>query len=34
VIGATCMWCLSSAIIMTVLLWATTPAAFAALKAD
>lgn len=34
VIGATCMWCITSAIIMTVLLWATTPAAFAVLKAE
>lgn len=27
VIGATCMWCLTSALVMTVLLWATTPPA-------
>jgi uncharacterized membrane protein len=27
VIGATCIWCISSAIIMTLLLWATTPLA-------
>ncbi len=27
VIGATCMWCLTSAVFMTLLLWATTPAA-------
>lgn len=27
VIGATCMWCITSAIIMTLLLWATTPLA-------
>jgi len=27
VIGATCMWCISSAIIITLLLWATTPLA-------
>ncbi|HLF91039.1 MAG TPA: vitamin K epoxide reductase family protein [Anaerolineales bacterium] len=27
VIGATCAWCLSSAIIMTLLLWASTPSA-------
>ena len=27
VIGATCMWCLTSAVVMTLLLWATTPAA-------
>ena len=33
VIGATCMWCITSAVIMTILLWATTPAAFAVLKA-
>ena len=25
VIGATCMWCLSSALVMTALLWVTTP---------
>ncbi|HWQ83598.1 MAG TPA: vitamin K epoxide reductase family protein [Anaerolineales bacterium] len=34
VIGATCMWCLTSAILMTLLLWATTPAALAALHSD
>jgi uncharacterized membrane protein len=27
VIGATCMWCLTSALVMTILLWATTPPA-------
>lgn len=27
VIGATCMWCITSAMIMTLLLWATTPLA-------
>jgi len=27
VIGATCMWCVTSAILMTLLLWASTPAA-------
>ena len=27
VIGSTCIWCLSSAILITLLLWATTPAA-------
>jgi uncharacterized membrane protein len=27
VIGATCLWCVTSAILMTLLLWATTPAA-------
>jgi uncharacterized membrane protein len=27
VIGATCAWCLSSAIVMTIVLWATTPGA-------
>lgn len=32
VIGATCMWCLTSAILMTILLWATTPAALQALQ--
>ena len=32
VIGATCMWCLSSAILMTLLLWATTPAALQAMQ--
>ena len=30
VIGATCAWCLSSAVIMTLLLWATSPLAAAA----
>ncbi len=34
VIGATCMWCITSAIIMTILLWATTPAALAVLKTE
>lgn len=29
VIGATCAWCLTSAIVMTLLLWATTPLAMA-----
>jgi uncharacterized membrane protein len=32
VIGATCMWCITSAIIMTALLWATTPRTYAILK--
>ena len=27
VIGATCMWCVSSAVLMTILLWSSTPAA-------
>jgi len=27
VIGATCMWCITSAVLMTLLLWASTPAA-------
>ncbi len=27
VIGATCMWCITSAVLMTLLLWAATPAA-------
>jgi uncharacterized membrane protein len=27
VIGATCMWCVTSAVLMTLLLWAATPAA-------
>jgi len=27
VIGATCMWCVASAVAMTLLLWAATPAA-------
>lgn len=31
VIGATCMWCITSAILMTLVLWATTPAAIQAL---
>jgi uncharacterized membrane protein len=30
VIGATCAWCLSSAVIMALLLWATAPLAAAA----
>jgi len=32
VIGASCIWCLTSAVIMTLLLWATTPAALQALQ--
>ncbi|HSO26689.1 MAG TPA: vitamin K epoxide reductase family protein [Anaerolineales bacterium] len=32
VIGATCAWCLSSAIIVTLLMWAATPPALAALR--
>ncbi len=32
VIGATCMWCISSAVLMIVLLWASTPAAQQALS--
>lgn len=32
VIGATCAWCLTSAVIMTALLWVTLPASKAALK--
>lgn len=31
VIGATCMWCLTSAVVMTQFVWASTPAAKAAL---
>ena len=27
VIGATCMWCITSAIVMTLILWLSTPAA-------
>jgi uncharacterized membrane protein len=34
VIGATCMWCVSSAVLMTLLLWVSTPAAHQALLAD
>lgn len=34
VIGATCMWCIASAILMTLVLWATTPAALQALHAE
>ncbi len=34
VIGATCMWCITSAILMTLVLWATTPAALQALQAS
>jgi uncharacterized membrane protein len=30
VIGATCMWCVTSAVLMTLLLWAATPAAIEA----
>ena len=33
VIGATCMWCVTSAVLMTLLLWAATPAAVEA-RAD
>jgi len=32
VIGASCIWCLTSAVIMTLLLWATTPAALQAIQ--
>lgn len=32
VIGATCMWCLSSAIIMTLILWMATPAALSSMQ--
>jgi uncharacterized membrane protein len=32
VIGATCMWCISSAVVMTLLLWASSPPAFAMLQ--
>jgi len=32
VIGATCMWCITSAIVMTLILWFSTPAAKAAWK--
>jgi uncharacterized membrane protein len=34
VIGATCMWCVTSAIAMTLLLWAATPAAVEARETD
>ena len=34
VIGATCMWCLSSALIMTALLWITTPILQESLSVD
>lgn len=34
VIGATCIWCLTSAVLMTLLLWATTPAALEAMHSD
>lgn len=34
VIGATCAWCLTSAIVMTMLLWATTSLALKVLKED
>lgn len=33
VIGATCMWCITSAVLMTLLLWAATPAVVEALSA-
>ena len=33
VIGATCMWCVTSAIVMTLLLWAATPVVIEARKA-
>jgi uncharacterized membrane protein len=33
VIGATCMWCVTSAVTMTLLLWAATPGAIDALRA-
>jgi uncharacterized membrane protein len=32
VIGATCIWCVTSAVVMTLLFWASTPAALAALQ--
>lgn len=34
VIGATCMWCITSAVTMTLVLWVTTPAAKEALEAE
>jgi uncharacterized membrane protein len=34
VIGATCMWCINSAVLMILMLWVTTPAAQAALSAS
>jgi len=34
VIGATCMWCISSAVVMNVLLWLSTPPAQKALAID
>jgi uncharacterized membrane protein len=34
VIGATCMWCVTSAVVMTLLLWAATPAAVEARKGE
>jgi uncharacterized membrane protein len=34
VIGATCIWCLSSAVIMTLLLWITTGSAKVALQSS
>jgi uncharacterized membrane protein/thiol-disulfide isomerase/thioredoxin len=34
VIGATCAWCLTSAVVMTLLLWATSPLAARAWQAD
>ncbi len=32
VIGATCVWCLTSAVVMGILLWLTAPAGFAAIE--
>lgn len=34
VIGATCMWCVTSAVVMTLLLWAATPVALEAWSTD
>jgi uncharacterized membrane protein len=34
VIGATCIWCISSAITITLLLWTSTPGALSALQID
>jgi uncharacterized membrane protein len=34
VIGATCAWCIASAVVMTLLLWLTTPGALNALNAE
>lgn len=34
VIGATCMWCITSAVVMTLIMWASTPPAIRALNVE